>query len=96
MLYDGKPGPINRKTVDPRHCTRRNRGKGVLCSEDDSAISDTVPPFRSTFYDLRLPRYPQVSSQSEFDSLLLSYPFSLHPFFYFVVIAFLSNLENHE
>jgi len=51
MLYDGKPGPINRKTVDaqdPRHCTRRNRRKGALCSEDDSAISDTVPPFRST------------------------------------------------
>jgi len=93
MLYAGKPGPTNRKTVDAQD---RNRRKGVSCSEDDSAISDTVPPFRSTFYDLRLPRYPQVSSQLEFDSLLLSCPFSLHPFFYFVVIAFLSNLENHE
>jgi len=99
MLYDGKPSPINRKPSTLKiPATRRNRRKGVLCSEDDSAISDTVPPFRSTFYDLQLPRYPspQVSSQSESDSLLLSCPFSLQPLFYFVVIAFLSNLENHE
>ena len=83
MLYDGKPGPINRKTVNH---SAKPKERGFLCSEDDSAMPYPTAP------GILKSQANQNSTRFYCHALFHSTPFYISSSF----IAFLSNLENHE